>query len=124
MHPLGDGGGLRHEIPDALEHRLEVVLLGVPPLHDVEGRVQRRRAARGGAGRTAGSVGLERVDVDLVLRAVQRKQQRAAGAQSGLVRVLRADAAVEVVEQVALAVPDLNHLCASQAPAAGAHVTT
>ena len=116
MQPLRDGDLLLHEVSDALKHRLEVVLLRLAPLQDVERAVHRLDARFRGA-RTRFRTRFERVDVRLVLRRVEGEEDGAARADAAAAGVVGADAAAEVVEELALLVADLDDLRAAEVPA-------
>eukprot|EP00976_Prorocentrum_cordatum_P019339 392216-Prorocentrum_minimum.AAC.1 len=108
VQPLRDGALLVHEVADALQDRLEVVLLGLAAHEQVERLVDVLVPhLHGGVG------------VQLVLRRVQRHRHRAHGPLGGG-PVLLPHLAREVVHQLARLVPDLHHLRPAHVPASAA----
>mmetsp|Transcript_7163 Transcript_7163/g.14532 ORF Transcript_7163/g.14532 Transcript_7163/m.14532 type:complete len:363 (-) Transcript_7163:1954-3042(-) len=98
VQPLRDGALLVHQVADALQDRLEVVLLGLAAHEEVEGLVDVLAAVLDGGG-----------GVQLVLRRVQRHRHRP-HAPLGGGPVLLPHLASEVVHQLARLVADLHHL--------------
>ena len=102
VKPVRHGRVRVHQVADALQDGLEVVLLRPTPHQHVQRRVH---VALGGAA----------VDVQLVLRRVQLEHERALVPRGRVGRVTVRRARAEVIQQGAFAVAHLDNLRAARA---------